>query len=162
MSTLYYAGPLFTNAERDWNAANAVILRARLAHMRVLVPQEFCAAFDADASGKPRYDLIAKACIDHLAQATVMLAVLDGADADSGTSFEAGWAVARNIPVIGLRTDWRPAEDGAANCMLTRHCHAVVRSLDAAMIAIAAIADAAALTGAIPTRHVNEALTDKN
>ncbi len=137
MSTLYYAGPLFTNAEREWNAANAVILRARLAHMRVLVPQEFCAAFDADASGKPRYDLIAKACLDHLAQATVMLAVLDGADADSGTSFEAGWAVARGIPVIGLRTDWRPAEDGAANCMLTRHCHSVVRSLDAAITAIA-------------------------
>ena len=139
MSTLpilYYAGPLFTAAERTWNAANAVTLRARLPNMRVLMPQEFCAAFDTDSSGKPRYDLIAAACIDHLAQASVVLAILDGADADSGTCFEAGWAVARGIPVIGLRTDWRPAEDGAANCMLTRTCRAVVRSLDSAIGAV--------------------------
>ncbi|HEX3134487.1 MAG TPA: nucleoside 2-deoxyribosyltransferase [Planctomycetota bacterium] len=139
MSTLpivYYAGPLFTDAERTWNAANAVTLRARLPGMRVLMPQEFCAAFDADPSGKPRYDLIAAACLEHLAQASVVLAILDGSDADSGTCFEAGWAVARGIPVIGLRTDWRPAEDGAANCMLTRTCHSVVRSLDGAIAAI--------------------------
>lgn len=134
--TLYYAGPLFTDAERAWNAANAVTLRARLPGMRVLMPQEFCAALDTDPSGKPRYDLIAKACLDHLAEADVVLAILDGADADSGTCFEAGWAVARGIPVIGLRTDWRPAEDGAANCMLTRTCCSVVKSLDAAITAV--------------------------
>lgn len=136
LPTLYYAGPLFTDAERAWNAANAVTLRARLAGWRVLMPQEFCAALDNDPSGKPRYDLIAKACLDHLAQADVVLAVLDGPDPDSGTCFEAGWAVARNIPVIGLRTDWRPAEDGAANCMLTRTCRSVERSLDAVITAV--------------------------
>jgi len=138
--TLYYAGPLFTDAERCWNAANAVTLRARLPDWRVLMPQEFCAAFDAkadaDSAGKPRYDLIATACLEHLAHADVVLAILDGADADSGTCFEAGWAVARGIPVIGLRSDWRPAEDGAANCMLTRTCHCVVRTLDAAISAL--------------------------
>ena len=134
--TLYYAGPLFTDAERAWNAANALTLRARLPTWRVLMPQEFCAALDADASGKPRYDLIAKSCLDHLARADVVLAVLDGPDPDSGTCFEAGWAVARGIPVIGLRTDWRPAEDGAANCMLTRTCRSVERSLDAVIAAV--------------------------
>jgi nucleoside 2-deoxyribosyltransferase len=138
MPTLYYAGPLFTDAERTWNTANAATLRARLPHWRVLVPQEFCAAFDLDPSGRPRYDLIAKACLEHLALADAVLAILDGADADSGTCFEAGWAVARGIPVIGLRTDWRPAEDGAANCMLTRTCCAVERSLDAAIAAVGA------------------------
>lgn len=134
--TLYYAGPLFTDAERAWNTANATILRTRLPHWRVLMPQEFCAAFDLDPAGKPRYELIATACLDHLAQADVVLAILDGPDADSGTCFEAGWAVARGIPVIGLRTDWRPAEDGAANCMLTRTCRAVVRTLDEAITAV--------------------------
>lgn len=138
--TLYYAGPLFTDAERAWNAANAATLRARLPNWRVLMPQEFCAQFDTkastEASGKPRYDLIAKACLDHLAHADVVLAVLDGPDPDSGTCFEAGWAVARGIPVIGLRTDWRPAEDGAANCMLTRTCRSVERSLGAVIAAI--------------------------
>ena len=78
----------------------------------------------------------------NLERATAVLAVLDGADADSGTCFEAGFAVARGIPVIGLRTDWRPAEDGAANCMLTRSCRVVVRDLDAACNALATFLDA--------------------
>lgn len=146
--TLYYAAPLFTDAERAWNAGNAVALRARLAGWRVLMPQEFCATLDADPTGKPRYDLIARACLDHLAQADVVLAVLDGPDPDSGTCFEAGWAVARGIPVIGLRTDWRPAEDGAANCMLTRTCRSVERSLDAAIAAV----ESATIVRASPSR----------
>ena len=100
--------------------------------------------FDSDPADKPRFDPIGKACLDHLAKADVVLAILDGPDADSGTCFEAGWAVARGIPVIGLRTDWRPAEDGAANCMLTRTCRAVERSLDAA---IAAVESATSLRG---------------
>ena len=134
--TLYYAGPLFTDAERAWNATNAQLLRERLPAWRVLMPQEFCAMLDNDPSGRPRYDLIATACLEHLAGADVVLAVLDGPDPDSGTCFEAGWAVARGIPVIGLRTDWRPAEDGAANCMLTRTCRSVERTLDAAITAV--------------------------
>jgi nucleoside 2-deoxyribosyltransferase len=136
MPILYYAGPLFTEAERHWNAANVATLRTRLPSWQVLVPQEFCAAFDGGAAGKPDYAKVAAACLDHLARASVVLAILDGPDADSGTCFEAGWAVARNIPVIGLRTDWRPAEDGAANCMLTRTSRTVVRTLDAAITAV--------------------------
>ena len=43
---------------------------------------------------------------------------------------------ARGIPVIGLRTDLRPGEDGGLpNCMLTRSCVAVVRSIEAAVAA---------------------------
>jgi nucleoside 2-deoxyribosyltransferase len=136
MPILYYAGPLFTEAERHWNATNVATLRARLPGWQVLVPQEFCAAFDSAASGKPDYAKVAAACLEHLARASVVLAILDGSDADSGTCFEAGWAVARNIPVVGLRTDWRPAEDGAANCMLTRTCHSVVRTIDVAISAV--------------------------
>jgi nucleoside 2-deoxyribosyltransferase len=136
MPILYYAGPLFTEAERHWNATNVATLRALLPGWQVLVPQEFCAAFDSGASGKPNYAKVAAACLEHLARASVVLAILDGSDADSGTCFEAGWAVARNIPVVGLRTDWRPAEDGAANCMLTRTCHSVVRTIDAAITAV--------------------------
>ena len=44
-----------------------------------------------------------------------------------------GYAAARNIPLIGLRTDWRPAEDGAGNCMLTRSCRLVVKSINEAV-----------------------------
>jgi nucleoside 2-deoxyribosyltransferase len=133
MLTLYYAGPLFTDAERLWNATNATALRAQLPQWTVLMPQEFCATFDTGGSGKPDFGQVYNSCISHLTQATVVLAILDGADADSGTCFEMGYAAARNIPLIGLRTDWRPAEDGAGNCMLTRSCRLVVKSINEAV-----------------------------
>ncbi len=138
-STIYYAAPLFTDAERSWNAGNAVRLRARFPTRTLALPQEFCAAFDAGPGAKPDFAQIFAACVDHLAQAAVVLAVIDGADPDSGTCWEAGYAYARGIPVISLRTDWRPAEDGAANCMLTRSSRCVARTLEEAMTGIEAL-----------------------
>lgn len=152
LPALYYAGPLFTDAERAWNAANAAHLRRHFRGVEVLVPQEFCAAFDAPPGQKPDHGSIFGACLANLERATAVLAVLDGADADSGTCFEAGFAVARGIPVIGLRTDWRPAEDGAANCMLTRSCRTVVRDLDAACTALATFLGGVSLLAPRPTR----------
>ena len=142
-AVVYYAAPLFTDAERAWNAANARTLRElSRGDIELLVPQEFCAALDAGAS--PDFARIFAACVAHLDRAQVVIAVLDGADPDSGTCWEAGYAYAKGIPVIGLRTDWRPAEDGPANCMLTRSCVAVVASLDAVASAVAGAVMAAA------------------
>jgi nucleoside 2-deoxyribosyltransferase len=130
MAQIYYAAPLFTAAERAWNIDNCRRLRAELAPAQVLVPQEFCAAFEG--GGAPDFAAIFAACREHLDRATVVLAVLDGPDSDSGTAWEAGYAFAKGIPVIGLRSDWRPAEDGTANCMLSRSCVSVVKSIDQA------------------------------
>ena len=49
-----------------------------------------------------------------LAEADAVLAVVDGADVDSGTAAEIGWAAARGCPVVGLRTDFRLSEHEAA------------------------------------------------
>lgn len=49
-----------------------------------------------------------------LASADAVLAVLDGPDVDSGTAAEVGWAAARGIPVVGLRSDFRLADHEAA------------------------------------------------
>ena len=127
--SLYLAAPLFTAAELAFNAELARRLRA--AGLTVLVPQEFCAPF-----GGPPADFAAiyRACIEHLAAARLVVAVLDGADPDSGTCFEVGHASARGIPIIGVRTDIRPGEDGGLpNCMLTRACIRVVHDLDEAV-----------------------------
>jgi nucleoside 2-deoxyribosyltransferase len=130
MATIYVAGPLFTAAERAWNLVLAQDLRRRFPGITVLLPQEFCAAFDAPAAGAPPdFAAIAATCRSHLHQADALLALIDGADADAGTAWEMGYATALDIPIVGLRTDWRPAEDGGGNCMLTRHCRHVVRTL---------------------------------
>jgi len=126
---LYLAAPLFTAAEQAFNAELARQLRA--AGHTVMVPQDFCAPWGGPP---PDFAGIHRACLDHLGRATLVVAVLDGADPDSGTCFEVGWACARGIPVIGLRTDLRPGEDGGLpNCMLTRSCRAVARSVDEAV-----------------------------
>jgi nucleoside 2-deoxyribosyltransferase len=44
-----------------------------------------------------------------------LLAVLDGADVDSGTAAEIGYAAALARPVVGLRTDTRCSGDNAAS-----------------------------------------------
>jgi len=136
MPTLYYAAPLFTEAERAWNAMNAARIRERFPASTVALPQEFCAAFDKHP-GKPDFAGIYRTCIEELGRADAALCIIDGPDADSGTSFEDGYALARGIPVVSLRTDWRPAEDGAGNCMLVRSSVAVCRTLDQALEALA-------------------------
>jgi hypothetical protein len=40
-----------------------------------------------------------------------VVAILDGADADSGTCWECGYATAKGIPVIAVRTDFRNSGD---------------------------------------------------
>jgi nucleoside 2-deoxyribosyltransferase len=138
MATIYYAAPLFTEAERAWNAGNAERLRRRFPQAQLLMPQEFCAPFDHHPE-RPDFAGIYRACLEQLQRAEIVLCVLDGADADSGTCFEAGFAVARGIPVIALRTDWRPAEDGGGNCMLVRSCRALCRTISEAEQALAAL-----------------------
>ena len=49
-----------------------------------------------------------------IASSDGVLAILDGSDVDSGTAAEIGYAAALGVPVVGLRTDIRPAGDNAA------------------------------------------------
>ena len=95
---LYLAGPLFTTAERDFNAALARDLR-ELGYL-VFLPQESeqrppvtaGSIFDGDVAG-----------IDW---ADAVVGNMDGPDPDSGTCWECG-SVFRRKPVIVYRTDIR-------------------------------------------------------
>lgn len=79
-------------------------------------------------------------------RSAAVLAVLDGADVDSGTAAEIGYASTR-IPVVGLRTDIRPAGDNegvAVNLQVEYFIRlsggSVHRSIPAAVEALAALA----------------------
>ena len=123
---LYFAGPLFTQAERDWNRRIAARLVA-IGHDVFLPQQEVhnLASLQADA--------IFALDVGGVRSADALVAVLDGADADSGTSFECGLAFALNIPIIMLRTDFRGGGDalpgqalGTINLMLSQAAAAIV------------------------------------
>lgn len=108
---LYFAGPLFSAAERAWNLELVAALRA--AGHEVFVPQD-------QEPGKTAAGIFATdvAGIDW---ADALVAAMDGPDPDSGTAWECGYAYARK-PVVLVRTDFRVlgGSDGVPyNPMLT-------------------------------------------
>ena len=109
--TNHYAGLLFTDAERHWNTATAQQIEQALPETQVLLPQDFCPP-------PPDFAAIFQACVDHLDQADRLQWLME--QTQIAVPVEAGYAYAKNIPVVSLRTDWRPAEDDGGNCMLRR------------------------------------------
>jgi nucleoside 2-deoxyribosyltransferase len=109
---IYFAGPLFSAAERDWNAALAGALRA--AGHEVFLPQE-------QEPGKDAAGIFATD-VGGIDWADGLVAIMDGADPDSGTCWEVGYAY-RKKPIVLVRTDMRrEAGSGGAgyNPMLTQ------------------------------------------
>jgi nucleoside 2-deoxyribosyltransferase len=58
--------------------------------------------------------IIGQRNIEMLERANGLFAWLDGVDLDSGTASEVGFACARGIPIVGVRTDARMAGDNLA------------------------------------------------
>ena len=101
---LYLAGPLFTQAERSWNLRLAALLTE--AGHSVFLPQAEVQAIETlDAETIFRVD------VDGVRSADAVVAILDGADPDSGTSFECGLAFALGLPIVVVRTDFRAGGD---------------------------------------------------
>jgi nucleoside 2-deoxyribosyltransferase len=119
---VYFAAPLFTQGEWLWNLSLAEALRNL--GLNIILPQSSAEpmlkggqAFDADG--------LFSTNIAEIERADVVLAVLDQADPDSGTCWECGYAYKAGRPLIGLRTDFRPAGDDSSrpvNLMLGRSC----------------------------------------
>ena len=109
---IYLAGPLFTMPEREFNAQLATRLRS--AGHEVFVPQENPAS---ELTGKA----IFRKDLEGLDWADGVVAIMDGADPDSGTCWECGYAYATKKPVVLFRSDLRgagDAEDIPYNAML--------------------------------------------
>ena len=121
---VYLAAPLFTIPERRGNRELAAALEREMPGLRVLLPQDF--KHDDRYNDKRAFGYIFKGCLDGIDACQCMVAWLDGPDSDSGTSFEVGYAYARGLPVIGVRTDFRLNQERGVNVMLSRACRAFV------------------------------------
>ncbi len=109
MTSIYLAAPLFTAAEMKFNLNLSELLTK--SGFQVFLPQREC----LNKTTEEIYSL----CKSGIEAASVIVAILDGADADSGTCWECGYAAARNIPVIAVRTDLRDSGDtNGFNAML--------------------------------------------
>jgi nucleoside 2-deoxyribosyltransferase len=105
---LYFAGPLFSGAERTWNADVAQGLRD--GGHEVFLPQE--QEPGRDAAG------IFTGDVGGIDWADALVAMVDGHDPDSGTAWECGYAYGKK-PIVLVRTDIRQTGSGAPyNAML--------------------------------------------
>ena len=104
---IYFAGPLFTPAERRFIDECAVQLRA--AGFDIFVPHEHELALDGTVTAER---IFAKDW-GALSEANAVLAILDGPVIDDGTACEIGifYALMQNDPtkkgIVGLLTDLR-------------------------------------------------------
>ena len=116
---IYLAGPVFTLAERRFNEELAGELERLCPSCQVFLPQRY----DKEFQNAPDFSQRMFACLmGALDNYEVVVAILDGPDTDSGTSFEMGYALGRGKRVIGVRTDFRGSEDRGVNLMLSNAC----------------------------------------
>lgn len=121
---IYLAGPLFTQAERIWNKNLGEQLSLTISNTEIILPQ--VQAMNYVKAEAIDFQSLVQNCIQSLEKADVIVAILDGSDADSGTCWECGYAYARGKRIIGVRTDLRGSEDEGLNAMLRRTCETVI------------------------------------
>jgi nucleoside 2-deoxyribosyltransferase len=119
-SRVYLAAPLFSDGERAFNLALRQLL---VKHgYPVYLPQET----GEGLAGPERDSVIFRSHVAALEEASCVVAVCDGADTDSGTAWEMGYAAARGIPIIALSTDRRrPWAGKRANLMIRQSAEVV-------------------------------------
>jgi len=100
---IYLAAPLFSEPERAYNLSVARELRNNF--FEVYLPQE--SGDDSDTRNQDEQNRIFSVNLRSLENADKIVAIIDGADADSGTAWEMGYAFAHGKQVIALRTDFR-------------------------------------------------------
>lgn len=112
MKKIYLAGPLFTLAEKEFNVRFAKEIESKMEGFQVILPQERVSKFLHLENGMK---LIFEDCLKMVDESDIVVAILDGADADSGTSVELGYAYATKTPIVGVRTDFRISEEQGLN-----------------------------------------------
>lgn len=127
---IYLAAPLFSDAERAFN----LVLRDHLTAQGypVYLPQEAGEGVEGTGRDKAIFDSHLQA----LDGASCVVAVCDGADTDSGTAWEIGYAVAKGIPVIALSTDRRWPEAGRRVNLMIQESAEVVGSVEGVLTAL--------------------------
>ena len=116
---IYLAAPLFSQAERTFNASLHQLLDNR--GFGVYLPQE-----DSEDNSSKRDELYQQRLFennrDAIDECDIVIAVLDGgSDVDSGTAWEIGYAYAKGKTLLTLKTDFRTlGSEGIVNLMIER------------------------------------------
>ena len=111
MKKIYFAAPLFSQADFHYNALLVDQIRQAYPEYEVFLPQE-----QGEINDKNKYadsKMIAKLDADAVLESDLIIALLDGVSIDAGVASEVGIAYQADIPMLGLFTDSRQL--GATN-----------------------------------------------
>lgn len=111
---VYLAAALFTPFDRDRNRLVAAALEQE--GYRVFLPQ----AIEATQTSDGTLDLKAvySECRRVVGDAQIVVALVDGAEVDTGVAWELGYAAALGVPTLCFRTDFRESEHRGVNIMI--------------------------------------------
>jgi nucleoside 2-deoxyribosyltransferase len=128
---LYLAGPLFSDAELEFNCKVKRLLGARF---DVYLPQEdgklFIDLISNGVSPSEAAQIVFKEDLREIHCCSALLAVLDGRVVDEGTAFEIGVAYANGKVCYGLQTDPRRLLPCGNNPMISSALRYVFRSVE--------------------------------
>lgn len=112
----YIAGPLFNEKEREFlEEINAVC--------KTIGISTYLPAQDGGLLSQDNDNEVFQTDIKALNKADIVVASLNGADVDSGTAFELGYAFAKGKKLFGLHTDFRTfSPNSEVNLMLLKSC----------------------------------------
>lgn len=140
VTKIYFAGPLFSESERDWIRATITRIKALAAEMNapieVIWPYELFAPGELAALGDQAQQEVFKRCRESLRSAGMVIALLDGALVDDGTAWESGFFYAirpEGALIVGVRTDGRRSgefSNSLVNCMVECSCDRIARSTE--------------------------------
>jgi len=123
---VYVAGPLFTEYHRKHIEEIGIVCEK--AGFAAYLPHKAAGVFKRDfSSSRPFFEKDLKA----MDSCSACVALLDGADVDSGTAFEIGYLFAKGIPIIGLLNDCRIFDSQKQlNLMISNSCVEIASSLE--------------------------------
>jgi nucleoside 2-deoxyribosyltransferase len=128
---LYIAGPLFSEAERDFNTR---LRKSLSADFETFLPQEdgglVSNLVKEGMGGDEALAHVFKLDIQALDWCDAILVVLDGRAIDEGAAFELGYAYANKKLCFGLQTDSRRLLPAGNNPMISEACELIFESTE--------------------------------
>lgn len=125
MKKVYIGGPLFTEGDRKLlEDIDRLCTRVGL---QTYLPHRDAGLFERGTKSSRRFFL---GDLSKLDEVDLIIAVLNGIEVDSGTSFEMGYAHAKETPIIGYVNDTRIYDpQNQLNPMIMNSLHSLTHNL---------------------------------
>ena len=123
---VYIAGPLYTPHERSY--IEEIAQKLEKLGIITFVPHR-----DAGLCppGEESTEFYFKKDIEYIDKSSIIIAILNGSDVDSGTAFEMGYGFAKGKLIIGLLDDTRIANPKQQiNLMIYNSCYNIFNNID--------------------------------